>query len=483
MPSPDIFRRSQRERVRAHARGSFFSFYRLVFPTLAPEATFSGALHFRALAHALEKVANGQVRRLAIAIPPRHGKSLFASVAFPAWILGRDPTRKIVCASYGDQLSRDFSNRFRDLLWSPGYQAVFPGTVIAHNGASLSEVRTTQKGYRLATTVQGPVTGKGAHVIIVDDPFKAAEVASEAIRNAVYDWFKGSLMTRFDNPSEGAMIVVMQRLHQDDLVGRLLDEGGWDYLAMPGEFLERTVFDLGDGESWTLNPGDLLYPERFDEVALDQLRLDLGKAQYHAQILQRPSPPGGALFKMKHFQRYEKLPSYFETIVQSWDPAVVDTETAAFSVCTTWGIMGRRLFLIDVLRKRLDFHKIEPAILHMKEKYQAACVVLETAGVGVAIGDALLKREGTRSWFCAHSPTLGKIERAIAQTPKIERNRVYLPVSAPWLEGFESEVASFPMSKYCDQVDSMVQFLRLLDRRNRWTMDLSAFREHPEQAF
>jgi predicted phage terminase large subunit-like protein len=479
----DLFRRLQRERVRALARDRFFAFYRLMFPALAPEATFSGARHFRVMSHMLERVANGEVRRLLIAIPPRHGKSLFASVAFPAWILGRDPTRKIVCASYGDQLSRDFSNRFRDLLLSPGYQAVFPDTVVPHNGASLSEVRTIQKGYRLATTVQGPVTGKGAHFIVVDDPFTAAAAASEATRNAVYDWFKGSLMTRFDKPAEGAMVVVMQRLHQDDLIGRLRDDGGWEYLAMPGEFLERRAYDLGDGEQWIPDPGDLLYPERFDRAALDQLRFDLGEAQYNAQILQQPSPTGGALIKLRHFQRYEKLPSYFEGIVQSWDPAVVDTETAAFSVCTTWGVLGRKLYLIDVLRKRLDFHRIEPTILHMREKFNAGCVVLETAGVGKAIGNALLRREGARQWLCAHDPKLGKLERAIAQTPKIERKRVYLPVSAPWLETFEAEVASFPMSKYADQVDSMVQFLYLLDHSTRWTNDLSAVREHREQPF
>jgi hypothetical protein len=146
-------------------------------------------------------------------------------------------------------------------------------------GASLAEVRTSAKGYRLATTVQGPATGKGAHFIIVDDPFKAAEAASESTRNAVYDWFKGSLMTRFDKPAEGAMVVVQQRLHQDDRIGRLRDEGGWDYLEMPGECVERQVFDLGDGETWTFNPGDLLFEERFNQAALKQLFWDLGEVK------------------------------------------------------------------------------------------------------------------------------------------------------------------------------------------------------------
>ena len=124
---PNEFRRRHRELVRAHARTSLYAFYRLVFPALAPEASFSPAPHFRVLARALEKVGTGETRRLLIAIPPRHGKSILASVALPAWILGRDPTRKIICASYGDQLSKDFSTRFRDLLWSPQYQAIFPG--------------------------------------------------------------------------------------------------------------------------------------------------------------------------------------------------------------------------------------------------------------------------------------------------------------------------------------------------------------------
>ena len=298
---PNEFRRHQRELLRAHAHTSLYGFYRLVFPALAPEASFSSAPHFRVLARALEKVGTGETRRLLIAIPPRHGKSILASVALPAWILGHDPTRKIICASYGDQLSKDFSNRFRDLLWSPKYQAIFPGMQIDAGGASLAEVRTNAKGYRLATTVQGPATGKGAHFIVVDDPFKAAEAASELTRNAVYDWFKGSLMTRFDKPAEGAMVVVQQRLHQDDLIGRLRDEGGWEYLEMPGECIERQVFDLGDGESWQFNPGELLFEERFNRAALEQLFWDLGEGQYSAQILQRPSPPGGRAVQAQAF--------------------------------------------------------------------------------------------------------------------------------------------------------------------------------------
>ena len=242
-------------------------------------------------------------------------------------------------------------------------------------------------------------------------------------------------------------------------------------------------FDLGHDEFWRFEPGDLLFEERFNKAALQQLFWDLGEVAYSAQVLQRPSPPGGALFKLKFFQRYEVLPPYCDLIVQSWDPAIVDTETAAFTVCTTWGIVGQKLYLVDVFRKKLDFFKIEPAILSMREKYNAGAVVIEVAGVGRAIGNSLLKREGTRRWMQPVDPDLGKVERAIAQTPKIERKRVHLPIAAPWLETFENEIAAFPNSKFADQVDSMVHFLAFLDMRNRWTINLPAFRQHSERPF
>jgi predicted phage terminase large subunit-like protein len=306
---------------------------------------------------------------------------------------------------------------------------------------------------------------------------KAIDASSDSARNAVYEWVKGSLMTRFDKPAEGRMVVVMQRLHQDDLIGRLLADGGWDILEMPGECLKQQIFDLGHGRQWTFNPGDLLFPERFDAAVLQQSKYDLGEVAYNAQILQRPTPPGGALFKLKHFQRYKQLPQHFEAIIQSWDPAYTETETAAFTVCTTWGILGRKLYLIDVLRKRLDFYKIEPAIISMKQKYNATGVILEISGVGKAIGNSILRHENSRRWFCWIEPQEGKVDRATAQTPKLERKYIYLPETADWLETFEAEIAEFPFCKYFDQVDSMVHFLGALDGRNLITSRLSAFPE------
>lgn len=476
-------RRQARERIRAACSCNLHAFYRYAFPVLVPEATFIDAWHFRVLATALQKVATGEIRRLLIAIPPRHGKSRLASVALPTWILGREPTAKIICASYGQDLARDFAMRSRELLNSRQCQAIFPGLALERGGQGLEELRTTQKGYRLATSVQGVVTGKGADYIIIDDPIKAVDATSDVARNQAYEWVKTTLMSRFDRPSEGRMVVIMQRLHMDDLIGRLRDEGGWTVLEMPGEGVERQEFDLGDGSAWEFQPGELLYPEVFDEKALKQLRYDLGEAAYNAQILQRPAPPGGHLFKLKHFQRYEKLPTHFEAIVQSWDPAIVDGDDTAFTVCTTWGIVGQKLYLIDVFRKRLQFYQIEKVVLSLREKFNATHVIIEAAGVGVALVNALLRLERSRSWLSWAEPRLSKLERAMEQTPKIERRRVYLPTTADWLATFEAEVAQFPFSKFADQVDSMVHFLHALDSRNGVTHNLSVFRDWPKNAF
>ena len=182
-------------------------------PVIAPGVPFEDARHFRVLATALEKVVRGEIQRLLIAIPPRHGKSIFASVILPCWILGLDPSAKIICASYGDHLAKDFSIKSRDILRSSAYRGVFPGTELEPGGAALDELRTTRKGYRLATSVGGVVTGKGADYVIVDDPIKAVDAASVVTRNSAYDWYKTSLLSRFDKPGEGRQIVTMQRLH------------------------------------------------------------------------------------------------------------------------------------------------------------------------------------------------------------------------------------------------------------------------------
>jgi predicted phage terminase large subunit-like protein len=477
-------RAEAREAIRKACRTDLYVFFRVMFPILAPGQPFIDARHFRVIATALQKVATGEIKRLAIAVPPRHGKSMLGTVAFPAWLLGHDPRLKIICASYADMLAKGFAVQSRDLIRSKEFKDIFPSAMLAPGGAALEELRTMEKGYRLATSVGGPVTGKGGHFIIVDDPLKALEASSVAVRQSVFDWMTQSLMSRFDKPTEGRMIVIMQRLHQDDPIGRLMAQSGWTLLELPGEAWKRQELDLGGGISWDFKPGELLFPERFGHEDLKLLKEELGEAGYNAQVLQRPLPPDGNLFKMSWFRRYDVPPArkMFERVIQSWDPAYMDGETNAYTVCTTWGIAGRKLYLLDVLRKRMKFPELVPTLLLEKKKYRADQVLVERVGVGHILAQELGKYQTTGKWLMEFQPNAAKLARAEGQTPKIERGCVYLPQSAPWLETFEQEVALFPHSVYADQVDSMSQFLRSLDHY-RILNGLSAYETDPKLPF
>ena len=466
-----------REALHAGIRDDFYAFFRFVFPQIEPETEFVDAKHFRVLATAFEKVISGETPRLLVAVPPRFGKSMIGSVALPAWVHGRQPGAKIICASYGDQLARGFAQKTRDVMTSNEFLAVFPNSGLDQGGIALEELRTVSKGYRLTTSVGGVVTGKGANLIIIDDPMKAVEAESDQVRQTVYDWLKGSLMSRFDPGGVGKMIVIMQRLHQDDLIGRLKDDGGWEVLEMPAQALEARTYDLGRGKTWATKPGDLLYPSGFNEAALKERRASMSEAAFNAQFLQRPDAAQGTVFKMKHFRRYEKAPydHHIEQIVQSWDPAFTDEVHSAFAVCTTWAICGLDLYLLDVFRRKLEFPRLAYAVKNLKTKHRAHHVIIESTGIGKALIQDLYKDHDLRTSIHPSTPKLGKVERAIAQVPKVERRRILLPKAAPWLETFEAEIAAFPLSKYADQVDSMVQFLGALDRMNAVTINLKAF--------
>ncbi|GLK68960.1 phage terminase large subunit [Hansschlegelia plantiphila] len=477
-------RADAREAIRVACRKDLYPFFRAMFPVLAPGQPFIDALHFRAIATALQKVASGEIKRLAIAVPPRHGKSMLGTVALPAWLLGQDPRLKVVCASYSEQLAKSFASQGRDLMRSSQFRDVFPGAMLASGGAALEELRTTEKGYRLATSVGGVVTGKGADFIVVDDPLKAIEASSENARQSVFDWMTQSLLSRFDKPTEGRMIVIMQRLHQDDPIGRLMAQSGWTLLELPGEVWKRQALDIGGGKAWTLEPGDLLFPERFGHADLKLLKEELGEAGYNAQILQRPLPPDGNLFKMSWFRRYDEAPprKAFERVIQGWDPAYMDGEANAYTVCTTWGIAGRKLYLLDVLRERMKFPQLGSRVLSERKKHKADQVIVESAGVGQILIQELKTYQSPTRWLLPISPNAAKLARAEGQTPKIERGRVYLPNSAPWLDAFEQEIALFPHGVYADQVDSTSQFLRALDYR-AVLLGLSAYETDPKLPF
>lgn len=458
---PTKFKQLARDAV----QDDLFAYMRLVLPVAEPAAKFVPALHLKAISHHLELVERGDIRRLAISVAPRHFKSYAASIAFVTWLLGRDPSMKIICGSYGQDLANGFAAQSRRIMLSDRYKDIFK-TRLDPKGQAIGELRTTKNGRRFATSVDGAATGKGADIIIVDDALKAGDAHSEPAKERAYSWLKETLMSRFDNPAKGRMVVIMQRLALDDPIGRLMDDGGWTLLALPARAHKDMKVPVSEHETWSLKAGELLFPERFDEIRLEEWKRDLGTDAFNAQVLQRPAPPGGTLFKLKWFQRYSQRPplSKFEKIVQSWDTALTDAEDSSYNACTTWGIRGKQLYLLDIYRARLEYDQLVKKVGELKSKWRANIVVVEKAASGHTLYASLNKHQLPHDrWLYCLSPQLSKYQRAMYQVPILERGRVFLPEEAPWLDVFLKELLEFPASKFDDQVDSFVQFLMLLE--------------------
>jgi len=213
-------------------RTSFHSFMTKAFTSLNSTQQFQDNWHLDAITYQFERCLSGECKRLLITLPPRSLKSHIASVSFPAYILGKNPTARIICASYSQSLADHLSTQTRAVMDTDWYQGIFPATKVSAKKDSMSEFVTSNNGVRLATSVGGTLTGRGAQFIIVDDPHKAEEAESETHRSNVRKWFTGSLLSRLDHKSEGVIAVIQQRLHEDDLAGHLIESGGWEHLNL-----------------------------------------------------------------------------------------------------------------------------------------------------------------------------------------------------------------------------------------------------------
>lgn len=250
------------------------SFTEFAFGVIRPGITFKPNWHFEAVTHKLSQVASGEVRRLIITLPPRTLKSLCASVALPAWFLGRHPSERVVVVSYSDVLARSHANDFRLLVNHPIYQASFPAMRLARD--TDREIVTTQRGKRIATSIDGTLTGLGGNLIVIDDPLKLSDAMSEAVRARVIDWYRSTLLSRADDKKAARIVLVMQRVHQDDLAGYLQEQGGFEVLNLPAIAQREETYFLGDGRTYDRQKGELLHPEHEPAHALAELKREMG---------------------------------------------------------------------------------------------------------------------------------------------------------------------------------------------------------------
>jgi hypothetical protein len=235
--------------LRAILRTDFASFVRKSFHTVAPHQTYLDNWHVQLIAWQLQQVAEGRIKRLLITLPPRHLKSICASVAFPAWMLGRDPSRRVVCASYSNELTAKHARDCRAIVAADWYRALYLRTRIDPAKDAELEFMTMDRGFRLGTSVGGTLTGRGGNLIIIDDPMKAADAMSEVKREAVTQWYDGTLYSRLDNKAEDAIVIIMQRLHVDDLAGHVLRQEEWVHINIPAIAEVTQTYSLSEATS------------------------------------------------------------------------------------------------------------------------------------------------------------------------------------------------------------------------------------------
>ncbi|MDQ5871810.1 MAG: phage terminase large subunit [Acidobacteriota bacterium] len=430
------------------ARQDLGAFAAAVFPG------FEFPPHLRLVADELEEVERGQQRRTVVVIPPRHGKSLLASTIFPAWFLGRDPSRSVIFATYSEELSTDFGRRVRNIVADPLFRAIFPRARIAADAASVHRFALTDGGNYYATGRGGAITGRGADLLLLDDLVKDAEEArSEAVRKSVREFFERVAFTRLQ--PGGAVVLVGTRWNLADLIGVVLEEHAgerWRVVNLPALAIEDEPPPL------SRRAGDPLWPERFPAAVLSEIRAVLGSAAFETLYQGNPVAAEGQMFRRDWWRFYDPARSpQFSRVTLSLDTAFKATQTADYSAATVWGETEAGFFLLDAWRGRVEFPELKRQVSRLATDWSPHAVLVEDKASGQSLVQEL--RAGSSLPVLAVKVTGDKVARAAAATPTVEAGRVYLPSGVSWLDDFLAELSSFPAGKHDDLVDTVTQFL------------------------
>lgn len=434
---------------RRRARSSLLDFCRYTWPEYETPA------HIIALAGRLEAIERGELKRLVVTMPPRHGKSELVSLRFPCWCLGRHPEMSIVQAGYAESIALTHSRRARDIFVSPETRKLFPDalyrperagqeTVIPQRQAA-HEWGTVQGGSYYAVGIGGGLTGRGYDVAIVDDPVKdAAEASSALIREKIWEWYRTVFRTRA--APGAAIVVVMTRWHCDDLVGRLLRLAESDPQADQWEVLHLPA--ISDGQA--------LWPERYPIDVLEGIRTTIGSQAFAALYQGLPEIEGGNIVRREWWKYYRELPKH-SRIIHSWDTAFKGGQSDDWSVCTVWAEAEAGYYLVDLWRGRVEFPELKRQAVALNDRDHPTAILVEDAASGQSLIQEL--RRGTRLPVLPVRPDRDKISRMTAVTPLIEAGRVLLPERAPWLADYLGELSAFPNGEHDDQADSTSQAL------------------------
>ncbi len=400
-----------------------------------------------------------------ITMPPRHGKSMLASEFFPAWYLGRNPDHYVVTATYAQELADDFGRKVKNQIEDGTFQAIFPGVGLADDSKSAKrfhiegqtggyEHSTSQRGAFYAVGVGGPLTGRGAHLLLIDDPVKNREDAeSEIIRRKTKDWYTSTAYTRL--MPGGRVVIIQTRWHEDDLSGWLLADHaheGWTVLDLPA----------------INEAGEALWAEQYDVAALEKIRRAIGPRDWSALYQQRPAPEEGSYFKAEWFRPAQKLPDPKTLMVYGGSDYAVTDDGGDYTVHVVVGVDPEdRIYILDLWRKQASSDVWVDAFCDLVLEHKPIGWAEETGQIKSGVGPFLAKEQRRRQAWCAREqfPTRGdKAIRAQSIRGRAASAGIYYQADAPWWPELKSELLSFPAGKHDDQVDALGLVGQLLDR-------------------
>ena len=414
--------------------------------------------HHEIMAEAFERVANGELKRLIINMPPRHTKSEFASYLLPAWFLGRYPDKKIIQTAHTAELAVGFGRKVRNLVNSKDFKRIFPNVSLQADSKAAGRWNTNKGGEYFAIGVGGAVTGKGADLLIIDDPHSEQEGASSDINvfNRTYEWYTSGPRQRLQ--PNGSIVIVMTRWHQKDLTGQVVDasvkRGGsdqWEVIELPA----------------ILPSGSPLWSEFWKLEELEALRAELPSSKWMAQYQQDPTAEEGALVKREWWQEWEyQEPPYCEFIIQSWDTAFLKSERADYSACTTWGVFyeeneegkfAPNVILLDAHKERLEFPELKKLAMEKYNAYKPDAFIVEAKAAGMPL---IFELRQMGIPVQEYTPSRGndKISRVNAVSDLFASGVVWAPQTR-WAEEVIEEFAAFPNAEHDDLVDSSTQAL------------------------
>jgi hypothetical protein len=400
-------------------RADFAGFAERAFVELNPQTDFLTNWHFRVMAAKLAAVREGKIRRLVVNVPPRHLKSHLASVSFPAWCLGHNPSTQILCVSYAQDLADKLSRDCRRIVTSDWYQRLFSARLAPRHQA-VAEFETTQQGSRVATSVGGVLTGRGADLIVIDDPLKPEEALSQAQRRAANEWFDHTLYSRLNDRQKGAIVLIMHRLHEDDLVGHVLAQEDWEIVRFPAiaEEDERHLIDtLAGPRVFTRRQGEALHPERASRSQCSSRSARRSANTISPASTSRPRRrwaaawsrrPGSGITRPTNCRRNSSASCRAGT------PRARPPSSAISASAQPGGIAGKDLYLVDVLRRRMEYPELKRAVREQYERFRPSVVLIRDKASGTQLIQELLptasipspaiSRNRTRSCACTRRP-------------------------------------------------------------------------------